>query len=334
MKEAHWQTDILGEPFQAATLRLKPDSEGPVVATLVRSLASAEQPALPLTDVDVLYLHGWSDYFFQTDLAHFWNSLGANFYALDLRKYGRSLRMGQTPGYVDDLSIYDEDIGAALSQMETTKNGRRLVLLGHSTGGLTLALWAARHRNAAAALILNSPWLEFQTGAISRHAITPLVKAHTLVNPKTAYPEVDFGYYTKAQEKLGVLPKSGYRRDWRPARGFTTRPGWLNAIFSAQERFEQGVTLGCNALVLLSAQSTLPLTWNDEMTHSDSVLTVADIATSATRIHPDVSIRRIPGALHDVFLSAEPARSKAYTSLRRWLLQGELADRKQPARTD
>ena len=50
-----------------------------------------------LADVDVLYVHGWSDYFFQKRLARFWTDQGARFYALDLRKYGRSLRPDRRP---------------------------------------------------------------------------------------------------------------------------------------------------------------------------------------------------------------------------------------------
>src|SRR5690606_39929457 len=114
--------------------------------------------------VDVLYVHGWSDYFFQKRLARFWTARGARFFALDLRKYGRSLRPGQTPGFITDLDEYDADIEAALAARGNTA-GRRLVLLGHSTGGLILSLWAARHPRQVDALILNSPWLEFQLGA-------------------------------------------------------------------------------------------------------------------------------------------------------------------------
>src|SRR5690606_26874751 len=121
----------------------------------------------PLLDgVDVLYVHGWSDYFFQKRLARFWTPRGARFFALDLLKYGRSLRDGQTPGYVTDLATYDEDIAAALdvigSDAAEAGRPRRLLLMGHSTGGLILSLWASRHPQAAAAVILNAPWLEFQ----------------------------------------------------------------------------------------------------------------------------------------------------------------------------
>src|SRR5918995_968953 len=65
---------------------------------------------------------------------------------------------------------------------------RRLVLLGHSTGGLTLTLWAARNPGRAAALVLNSPWLEFQFGAVGRQAIAPLVNARARLDPRGTQP--------------------------------------------------------------------------------------------------------------------------------------------------
>ena len=174
MDEA-WQPDILGEPFEQLRLPLGDDDEGPVAATLVRALATHSLISdllgdrRPLHDVDVLYVHGWSDYFFQRSLAKYWTDRGADFYALDLRKYGRSLAPGQTPGYITDLETYAEDIAAALAAMNRPLDGlrkeRRLVLVGHSTGGLTLSLWASTHPGVAAAVILNSPWLEFQLSA-------------------------------------------------------------------------------------------------------------------------------------------------------------------------
>jgi alpha-beta hydrolase superfamily lysophospholipase len=79
------RTDVLGEPFTAETIDLEDDSEGEVVATLVKR--AAESP----TRRAVLYLHGFSDYFFHVHVAELFNELGYDFYALDLRKYGRSL---------------------------------------------------------------------------------------------------------------------------------------------------------------------------------------------------------------------------------------------------
>ena len=92
--------DVLGEPYLAETLPLPPDEEGEVVATLVRRAAAG-----PTTKA-VLHLHGFADYFFQTAYAEWWNDLGYDFYAIDMRKYGRSLRPPQTPNFVTDLRDY------------------------------------------------------------------------------------------------------------------------------------------------------------------------------------------------------------------------------------
>ncbi len=192
-----WRPDVLGEGFEQLTLPLGSDDEGEVVATLVRHQPPPERftwrwpwEARPAASgADVLYVHGWSDYFFNPELARYWSNAGARFFALDLRKYGRSLRPGQTPGYITNLADYDADIEAALTAMghgQTDAAGasaRPLILLGHSTGGLTLSLWAARHPGRADALVLNSPWLEFQGSRIGREALTPVISWGARVNP-------------------------------------------------------------------------------------------------------------------------------------------------------
>ena len=138
---ADWQPDVLGDDYEQLTLPLAPDEEGEVVATLVRRRRPGPDPYL-----DVLYVHGWSDYFFQTELADFWEAHGARFHALDLRKYGRSLRPGQTPGFVADLATYDEDIEAALVAMGHRGDGRSRRAVGRrgpSPLRLSLCRWRA-----------------------------------------------------------------------------------------------------------------------------------------------------------------------------------------------
>ena len=54
----------------------------------------------------MLYVHGWNDYFFQTHLADHMADLGFDFYAVDLRRYGRSLRRGHLRGFITDLDDY------------------------------------------------------------------------------------------------------------------------------------------------------------------------------------------------------------------------------------
>ena len=345
-----WVPDILGAPFEQLTLPLGVEGvHGPLVATLVRSIPNPIATLFaPLRDVDVLYVHGWSDYFFQRDLAQYWTRRGARFYALDLRRYGRSLREGQTPGYVDSLDDYDLDIAAALSAMghaveavgqpgvaePDARGRRRLVLLGHSTGGLTLTLWASRHPGHAHAVVLNSPWLELQLGMLGRQALAPLVDMRARLDPRGTQPAVDFGFYTRAQDEIGTLPQDEQRALWRPDRGFPTAPGWLSAVMAGHRRVAAGVDVGCPALVMLSTASTTPLSWKESMTSTDSVLVVDDIARAATRIGRLVTIARVDGAIHDVFLSRPQARAIAYDALDRWVRGYVVPDEIVPRRGD
>ncbi|KHK98012.1 alpha/beta hydrolase [Microbacterium mangrovi] len=321
-----WIPDILGHPFAQCTLDLGTDAEGPVVATLVRLLPSGwARLTGPLRDVDVLYVHGWSDYFFQKEVARQWADLGARFFALDLRKYGRSLREGQTPGYILDLATYDEDIAAALQAMGP-RAGRRLVLLGHSTGGLVLSLWASRHPDQATAVVLNSPWLEFQLGTAGRRAIQPLVTARARWDPQGGQPATDYGFYSRAQREIGAIPDAGVTPDpwfvpaWRPDRSFATRPGWLHAIMVGHQQVESGLHLTAPVLVLLSARSVSPLTWSDAMTSADAVLVVDDIARASLKLGELVTVARIEGAIHDVYLSSPEPRRRALIVTRHWAL--------------
>jgi alpha-beta hydrolase superfamily lysophospholipase len=322
-----WQPDVLGEPFERLTLELADDFQGPIVATLVRRRESGLRRLTSIFDDeavargwDVLYLHGWSDYFFQAELAEYWHSQGARFFALDLRKYGRSLREHQTPGYVTNLADYDEDIEAALSIMghgQGMQPSRRLLIMGHSTGGLTVSLWADRHPERAHALVLNSPWLEFQAGAVGRRALAPLASIGARLDPRAQLPNVDLGFYTRAVSKV----QDGeweYNTEWRPARGFPAHPAWLAAVFAGHQRVAVGLSIDAPVLSMMSAKSTLSVTWSDQMLSSDSVLVVDEIAEQSLRLAPTVTVAKIPRALHDVLLSAPPVRAAAYGQITRW----------------
>lgn len=340
---AQWVPDVLGDEFEQCTLPLGEDEQGEVVATLVRALPAPVPPqpsgwerfarllrraplqdARPLLDgVDVLYVHGWSDYFFQKRLARFWSGRGARFFALDLRKYGRSLREGQTPGYITDLQTYDEDIGAALAVIaedaDAASGPRRLVLMGHSTGGLVLSLWASRHPDAAAAVILNSPWLEFQLAPL-RAALAPMVELQARLRPLNVAPQIDLGFYARAQAEVADADDPMETDPaWRPTPSMPVHAGWLHAILDGHRAVADGLTISVPVCVLLSARSALPTRWSDELTSADTVLVVDDIARRSLKLGASVTIERVDGALHDVFLSRKPARDDAYARLDRWV---------------
>ncbi len=328
-----WEPDILGEGFEQQTLNL----DGGAVATVVRYLGddgqgpdtgapwldTAEAPGI---DADVLYVHGWSDYFFQRHVAEFWHRAGARFYALDLHNYGRSLSPGMVPGFVTSLADYDADIAAALSAMGRSSvpgqgipgQERPLILLGHSTGGLTLSLWAARHPGMASALILNSPWLEFQATELGRRAIAPLVGLHARLHPLAPLPPVDPGIYTRAVSAT-LDGEWVYNLQWRPDRGFPVTPAFLDAVFRGQATVAAGLGIDVPVLVLLSDKSYLQPKWSADALTADVALNVDAVAHRSLSLADTVTVSRLPDAFHDIFLSPEPIRREAFARIGRWV---------------
>lgn len=336
-KTVSWKPDVLGDGYLQTTLELKADSEGPVVATLVKAQAPVQptfwnkvvgRSSQVAANTDVLYIHGWSDYFFQKNLAEYWRSHGAQFYALDLRKYGRSIRPGQSDGFIDDLADYDEDIEAALEVMghgskksganDKALEGRKLVVMGHSTGGLIFSLWADRNPGRADAVVLNSPWLEYQLTAAARALVAPVLRAGTKINPKAQMPSIDFGFYSRTVDKN----KEGeweFNYDWRPEHGFPVRPAWLNAILAGHAKVAAGLDIQAPVFTWLSTRSLLVPRWNPDMMKSDVAIDVNIVAARVHQLGKIVTLTRIENAMHDVVLSARPVRNHAFDELTRWL---------------
>lgn len=166
MTDDTWCPDLLGPDFHSQTLDLgaDPDGQPDVVATVVRGPAPSG-PAGPA----VLYVHGFTDYFFQRHVAAHLAARGSRLYALDLRKCGRSRRPGQTPHFVTDLKLYDDELERALAIVRADQvaagAGGQVVVMGHSTGGLILPLWLDRRRasgrdpraDGIVGQVLNSP---------------------------------------------------------------------------------------------------------------------------------------------------------------------------------
>lgn len=327
-----WTADVL-DGFEQLTLDLAPDDEGDVVATLVRRIGPGPVDA----GIDLLYVHGWNDYFFQAHLADFWEELGVRFHALELRKYGRSIREWQTPNYVADLDTYDEDIAAALAEIghdpAAPRGQRRLMLMGHSTGGLILSLWASRHPDRAVGVVLNAPWLELQTREAGRRVLEPGVRAAAAINPRGPVVYYDRGLYARAisAEFDGEWT---YDTLWRSDTGRRPTPAWMAAILKGHDQVARGLAITAPVLVLLSARSVLPTRWTDEMLRADTVLDVTGVARRVPNLGPVTTLVRLDGALHDVTLSAAPVREVLWRETARWFrgyVGGEVVSRPVPS---
>jgi alpha-beta hydrolase superfamily lysophospholipase len=304
--------DVLGEPYLAETITLPPDDEGPVVATLV--VRRAAEP----TNRAVLHVHGLSDYFFHTAYAEWWNERGYDFYAVDLRKYGRSIRPHQTLGYVTDLRDHFADLDAAYQRVAGRDGHDHVVLSAHSTGGLIGALWADERRHALAGMVLNSPWLDMHGGRLVAGIGTTAIKRIGARQPARPIPRSVSGIYARSLH-VDHEGEWEFNLEWKPLSSFPVTFGWLRAIRLAHDRLHAGLEVGCPVLVLSSAGSRKPKEMGPDVHGYDIVLEVPQIRQWATAIGSHVTYVAIEGARHDVVLSRQEPREKVYAEIDRWL---------------
>ena len=317
-----WLADELGDGYEQRTIELgvDPDGEGEVFATLVRRTPPARPRAA------FLWVHGFSDYFFQTELADFFTERGFAFYALDLRKCGRSRREGQTPHYVCDLRLYDAELDASLAIIREETGGLPLVLGAHSTGGLILPLWLDRINGGPggakgagiAALLLDSPWFDLQGTALMRGIGTQVIRVVARLRPfdRMKLPPGDAYGTSLHADHFGEWT---YNVVYKPLTGFPVTYGWLNAVRRGHARLHRGLDVGVPSLVLRSDRTWYARKHRAEVDSSDSVLDVKQIARWAGCLGNAVTSLPIAGARHDVFLSRQEPREAAYAAVDRWL---------------
>jgi alpha-beta hydrolase superfamily lysophospholipase len=316
--------DVLPGYWQC-TIPLGPDpaGEGDIVATLIRRGRKAG------ADHAVLAVHGYTDYFFHTEVADHFAARGFAFYALDLHKCGRSRRDGQTPHFITDLANYDAELERALGAIAAQgRPGHRVKVLiyGHSAGGLIVSLWLdrLRRRNATAhasvgGLVLNSPFLDLHGPAILRHsAASALLAGLSRVRSKgVARSPVEGGYGTTLHRDYHG--EFDYNLQWKPVGGFPITFGWLHAVRRGQGRLHRGLDVGVPNLILRSDHSVQETTDATSMHCGDAVLDVTQIARWAGCIGNHSTIVPVTDAKHDVFLSLPGPRQMAYRQLNLWL---------------
>ncbi|WP_051480616.1 alpha/beta hydrolase [Cellulomonas sp. KRMCY2] len=319
-----WVPDPLGPGWEQTTIDLGVDAEGPLVATLVRA-ARGSTPGGPADDGGtghggaVLYVHGFNDYFFQTHLADQWLAHGYTFYALDLRRCGRSLRAWQTPHFCTDLTEYVGELSAAARLIRGPLGHDRLVVMAHSTGGLTASLWAHSLRNARVvdALVLNSPWFDLNARWFQRVIGTRVLDAVGPLDPQRIVAEGHSAY----SHHLHVANGGRWDYDLRlkPPEGFPVRAGWLRAVRRGQARLVQGLQISAPVLVCTAQTSGANSMGNPGLDSQDTILDVEQIAARVPLLGADVTLVRIADGIHDLSLSAEGPRAEFFATVFGWL---------------
>ncbi len=324
--DLHYREDILGDSFQQRTLELEDDYDGEAVATLVRRIADcySDENLDPSVQKAVLYVHGFNDYFFQKEAAFEFNEKGFNFYALDLRRCGRSYRPHQKFNDIRDLRAYHEEILEALKIISLEGN-ETVVLFGHSMGGLILTLFAKDYTkdDLFDGLILNSPFYNFNT-VLTRKTLISLASTTGRFFPDMEVKAVFSEEYGKSIY-ISHLGEWDFNLEWKSIAAPKVSLGWVRAIYMGQKELQETYPhIDPPILIMCSEESLMDFTEKDKIRSTDLVLNVHDISTVSRRIRGEVDLVPIKGGIHDLLLSKEPVRKKVYATVFGWLLKNDF----------
>jgi alpha-beta hydrolase superfamily lysophospholipase len=287
-----WQPDRPLPGFEALELPAPDDYDGRVVATLVR-LPESDAPRGP-----VLYVHGFIDYFFQRHMAERFAAEGYAFYALDLRKHGRSLLAHQHPCFCKDIAEYHDDITHALEEI-----GSDVLLAGHSTGGLICSLYKyeGQLQERVRGLWLNSPFFDWKDAFRRKLAIAGALGRFFpfMNNPNAVLP----AYVRSLHRNWGGEWDFDLRL--KPLNGFPAYFGWVRAIAAAHAGVHAGLQLQCPVLAMHSDEADIVLDWKQ-------------VARRSRTLGPNVAVLQFPGALHDLVLSRTEIREAVFSQLFAW----------------
>jgi pimeloyl-ACP methyl ester carboxylesterase len=215
----------------------------------------------PGTKAPVLLVHGFGQnrYAWHLPARSFSNHLahaGFDVFNLDLRGHGRSRHLGshRCRG-VDDY--VQEDLPAAVEEVQALSGGRPVWLVGHSLGGLVACAAAPQLAGAVAGIVsIGSPY-HFSRGSFALGALTLFFRALAAAPPLSNAPS---------------LPLAPVGRAMRLLRGFAESPlyplplrGW-HAGSLEPHVFEQHVRLAFDRVALAEINDLFAWgrSWEDE----------------------------------------------------------------------
>ncbi|MGL2986029.1 alpha/beta hydrolase [Flavobacterium sp. RSSA_27] len=314
MKDVTYFSDCLGDGFEYTTIDQPDDYEGKVIATVIR-----KQCSMPSTKA-VLYVHGFNDYFFQSEMAQRFNEKGYHFYAIDLRKYGRSTLLHQKSNNMRSLTEYFSDLDEALTIIRQEGN-EQILLSGHSTGGLLVTLYASKRigKEKFDVVFCNSPFYDMNMPEYQKKIVIPFVAFIGKLFPNVLVPGKfsEWYGYSLHKEQKGEWE---YNLNWKPHSVPALNAGWINAIHQGHLAMKQEVIVAKPILIMHSNQSIYSKKWCDSYFEGDAILQVKDIINGAKKIlAPKRTIIAIEGGMHDLILSPMQVREKVYTTLFEWL---------------
>lgn len=279
--------------------------------------AAVEYHVVPQANTAVLYIHGYMDYFFQNHLAAYFIGLGISFYAIELRKYGSSIKAHQHQNFFKDIAEYDEEISIVLNKMKQDGHSK-IIVNGHSTGGLIATHYVlhGQYRKFISGVILNSPFFEFKVSKIKRNILSVIMPLSYFF-PFLKVAQLPSLYTESLHESL--KGRWSFNLKYKPIPSFATYLGWVRAIIRAQNVIQKQSISDVPCIIFHSDSSCFEGKWNDNMLTSDMVLNIKDIIYFGLKIYPEANIIEMKNAMHDMALSSDEVINDYFSHISVWL---------------
>ena len=315
------RTNVGGKEFRSTLVEFPFGSSAAVDSAAVDSAAGAK-PARGI----ILYVHGYNDYYFQKEMAQKADSAGYAFFAIDLHYCGRSFAPGDRRGDLRNMREFfpELDFAVELARVitkERTGHGHSLplVLIGHSQGGLLVSFYAeSRPAEKFAAIVLNSPFFDFNFNWLVRNVAIPVVSELAMYLPDFSIGSSGNPNYAYAinRERYGEWQ---YNTEWKSEERPEQFLGWIRGVHRAQLELHKGFHINSPVLVLHGDCSEDDDEWSENQMHCDGVLDVEHIEMWAPKVGTKVTTETVAGGLHDLYLSRKDVRDEAYAKTFRFI---------------
>lgn len=263
----------------------------------------------------ILYVHGYNDYFFQEELAEKSDSAGFAFFAIDLHYNGRSYREGDPRSDMRSVKEYYAEMDAAVALSKAIAGNSPFVIIGHSQGGLITPNYLnERNSEDFAALVLNSPFLDYKNSWFVRTVAFPVLSDVALLMPDAPAPKQESPKYNmsllkteRGEWEFNTELKSD---DW-PQQYF----GYLRATTRGIKWIHAGMQIKAPVLMMRSGCTVDNVKWDEDYMRCDCMLDVNLLEKWAPKLGPDVTTVTVEDGMHDLFLSRREVRDYAYRTM-------------------
>lgn len=253
----------------------------------------------------MLYLPTFSDYFWQVDTAITFCEEGFHFYALEPRRYSRTVDFSTGHPYlIKNLMEYYEEIHQSIDILRNFEGIRNVVLAGNGVGATTAALFAKDNPTEIDGLLLNSPLV----------TLSPEIPGFSKPGWFSEF-DTEAGFVCEAYHRSLHVQHHGvyeWNLNFKPIFGHVIYSAWLDAVTDAIQRISTNFTLDVPTLVLSATRHVPSLKFVPALLAADAIQPVEEIWRLAGTWGPKVRLTKIKDAVHDVFLSDGNAREEAF----------------------